>query len=216
MGCLQPLVRCESALERLLGRGPESLSDAELVSVVLPGSHALETALEVLAQSGSLAGLEDLDMERLLSLRGLGLAGIAVLYATLELGRRLSRLRSPQRPELKRPHQVAQYLYPRYGEGDREVLGAVYLDARQRLKCVEEYVRCPAVEQILKLALLRNASCFVLFFACPACPDPSPTLEDLRFSYRLREAGEVVGVEMLSHLILGHSGRWVSIQGAGP
>ena len=131
----------ESLVERLLRRGPGSLSDAELVSLLLPGPNALETALEVLGERGlELLGSAP-DVGRLLSLRGVGLATVAVLCATAELVHRLIWSRCPAPQRLRPSQQAAEYLYQRYEGSDREVVGALYLNSRRELVGVEEWRR---------------------------------------------------------------------------
>ncbi len=95
-------------------------------------------------------------------------------------------------------------------------MGALYLDVRNRLIGESEVYRGTmsrtAVEPraIFKEALLQSASGFVLFHTHPS-GDPSPSKEDLAFTRRLAEGGEMLGVKLLDHMILGSAGRWVSL-----
>lgn len=99
-------------------------------------------------------------------------------------------------------------------------MGALFLDTRNRLIQDNEIFRGTlnraAVEPraILKQGLLRNAAGFVLFHTHPS-GDPSPSAEDLAFTRRMANAGEVVGLRLVDHLIIGGGGRWVSLKKRG-
>ena len=209
--------------ERLLRCGGKSLSDAELIAILLrsgrPGQSAIAMAQDVLDGSGGILGLVEGDFTTV-HRQGLGRAKAATLLAAVELARRIARARIPQRQLLDRPDTVAAYLTLRYGRSNQEVMGAVYLDVRRRLLADVDFFHGTldraAVEPqpILKEALRRNASSFVLFHTHPS-GDPSPSAEDLQFTRRLAKAGDVLGIEMVDHLILGSAGRWVSLKRRG-
>ncbi|MCP3957027.1 MAG: JAB domain-containing protein [bacterium] len=205
--------------ERILSSGAATLSDAELLAVLLrtgrPGMSAIEMGQELLAERGGLSGLLRSEVASLRR-RGLGPAKAATLLAAVELGRRLARARMPRRDLLDQPEIVARYLGMRYAQQDQEVMGALYLDVRNRLIAESDIYRGTlsraAVEPrvILKEGLLRSASGFILFHTHPS-GDPTPSAEDLAFTRRLAEAGDLLGVRLIDHLILGSAGRWVSL-----
>ncbi len=213
----------ERPRERLLAHGPAALGDAELVAVLLrtgrPGASALEVARETLAAVGGLAGLAGQGAPALLR-KGLGEAKAAALLAAAEVGRRLARTDAVVRTPLAHPAAVASYLALRYGVRDQEVMGALYLDTRNRLLAERELYRGTlnraAVEprQILKQGILHGAAGCLVFHTHPS-GDPSPSAEDLAFTRRLAEAGEVVGIRLVDHLILGAVGRWTSLRERG-
>lgn len=217
------LPRCsavESPRERLLRCGGRAVSDAELIAVLLgsgrPGLSALEMAAEVIADSGGLwrmAAAEGFRFRR----PGIGNSKMAKLLAAFELGRRLARARVPRRTPLEEPGAIARYLSLRYSSSDQEIMGALFLDVRSRLIGEREIYRGTlsraAVEPrgILKEALLHSASGFLLWHTHPSS-DPAPSQEDIHFTKRIAEAGEVVGIRLVDHLILGGGGRWLSLQ----
>ncbi len=216
---LKNLPAHERPRERLLHAGGAALSDAELLAVLLrtgrPGMSAIEMGQELIAERGGLGGLLLTDPAKLRR-PGLGAAKSATLLAAIELGRRLARVRMPRRDLLDRPDAVASYLGLRYAQEDQEVMGALYLDVRNRLIAESDIYRGTlsraAVEPraILKEGLLHSASGFILFHTHPS-GDPSPSAEDLSFTRRMSEAGELLGVKLLDHIILGSAGRWVSL-----
>ena len=205
--------------ERLFRHGAQALSSAELVEILLrngcPGSTARELARELLIEYGSLVGLSNLN-QGFLQRRGIGKAKAATIMAAFEIARRVARERMPRRDLMDRPDAIACYLGLRYAMSDQEKMGALYLDVRNRLIGESEVYRGTlsraAVEPraIMKEALLRSAAGFVLFHTHPS-GDPSPSAEDLSFTRRMAEAGEMLGVHLLDHIILGSAGRWVSL-----
>lgn len=213
----------ERPRERLHEHGSAILSDAELVALLLrTGSQrrgVMEVAREVVRENGGLVGLLDSRKEDLVR-EGLGEAKAASILAAVEVGRRLARQDVPDRQPLTRPAAMANYLSLRYRVRDQEVMGAVFLDTRNRLLAEKEIFRgtlCRAAVEprlILKEGLLQGASSVVLFHTHPS-GDPSPSLEDLAFTRRMAEAGDAVGIRLVDHLILGSTGRWVSLKERG-
>ncbi len=213
----------ERPRERLLEHGGRSLSDAELVAVLLrtgyPGVSVLSVARELLDDCGGLAGLIGVDKLQIVR-AGVGEAKAAMLMAAVEMGRRLAQQAVPERRPMSRPAEVVSYLALRYARRDQEVMGALYLDSRHKMVGDREIflgtISRAAVEprEILKEALLRRAAGIVLFHTHPS-GDPSPSLEDLSFTRRMAEAGEVLGVRLVDHLIVGGAGRWVSLKQRG-
>lgn len=216
---IRELPEGERPRERLLGQGGASLSDSELLAVLLrtgrAGASALQIAMEVLRENGGLAGLLTATPH---SLRraGLGPAKAAALLAAVEVGRRLAREELDREP-LSRPVDVARYLALRYHTCDQEVMGALFLDVRSRLLGEREMFRGTmsriAVEprEILRECLQRGAAAVYLFHTHPS-GDPSPSAEDLLFTRRMAEAAEIVGVRLVDHVVLGDRGRWVSLR----
>jgi DNA repair protein RadC len=220
---IQELPKTERPRERLLAYGGQALSDGELLAILLrtgqPGRSVLQLARDLLRAAEGVGGLPELGQEALRR-QGLGPAKMASLLAALELGRRVARTHVPDREPLTRPAEVVRYLAARYRVRDQEVVGAVYLDGRNRLLAEREIFRGTltraAVEprEILKEGLLRGAASVLLFHTHPS-GDPSPSAEDLLFTRRLAEAGELVGIRLVDHVILGTSGRWVSLHEKG-
>jgi DNA repair protein RadC len=222
-GTLRELPADERPRERLLERGPGHLSDAELLAILIRsgtrGATAIDVARSVLEEAGGVAGLLTTEPRRLRR-PGMGPAKIASLVAAVELARRVARAEVPERHAMHRPAAAARYLLLRYARRDQEVMGALYLDSRQRLMHDLELFRGTinraAVEPrlVLKEGLLIGAAGFLLFHTHPS-GDPAPSAEDLAFTRRLADAAEVVGLRMLDHLILGTTRRWVSLRERG-
>jgi DNA repair protein RadC len=209
--------------ERLLAGGAQALSDAELLAVVLrngrPGASALDVASELLVKAGGLPGLAGASAQGLRS-NGVGRAKVAAVLAAAEIACRMAAAAVPDRRPLSRPAAVARYLDLRYGHLGQEIMGALYCDARHRLLAERELFRGTlhraAVEPraIFREGLLRGAAAVVVFHTHPS-GDPAPSREDLLFTRRVARAGEVVGVHLVDHLVVGAGGAWVSLKERG-
>ena len=213
----------ERPRQRLLRSGGDSLSDAEILAVVLgSGSRdicSLDLAREILEEAGGLHGLVGVRPDAL-QRRGLGEAKASSVLATLEIARRLAQADLPYREPLGRPYALVRYLFLNYAVPDQEVVGALYLNARHRLIGEELFfvgtISRANVEprQILRSALVRSSAAVCLFHTHPS-GDPQPSLEDLGFTRRLNEACQAVGVELVDHIIIGGTKRWVSLKDRG-
>jgi DNA repair protein RadC len=217
---IRELPQGERPRERLLQQGGGSLADSELLAVLIRtgrrGASAIQMAMDVLRESGGLSGLLTATPHSLRR-NGLGPAKAASLLAAVELGRRLAREQLLDHEPLSRPVDVARYLALRYHTSDQEVMGALFLDARNLLLGEREMFRGTlsriAVEprEILRECLQRGASSIYLFHTHPS-GDPAPSAEDLLFTRRMAEAAEIVGLRLVDHVVLGNRGRWVSLR----
>lgn len=206
---------------RLHRHGPDSLTDEELVALILQAgpSAGLGAAESILSDCGGISGLTSAQPASVVR-EGVGSCRSAALLAAVELSRRLARGQVPERRPLKRPAAVAAYVVQRYHSPDQEVMGALYLDVRHRLILDKELYRGAlnraAVEPrlILKEGLLHGAAAVVLWHTHPS-GDPTPSLEDLSFTRRVAEAGRAVGIQLVDHLVLGATGSWVSLGDRG-
>ena len=210
----------EDPRSRILRHGPESLSDAELVAVLLrsgtAGQSALDVAKELLRDHRNLRSLVDVS-EGLQDHRGIGAVKAAYLLAAFEIACRVARTRIDRRKLLNEPASLAEYLSLRYPCPDQEILGAVLVDIKIRL--IDEFVvfrgglSRATVEprQILRIALLKCAHGVIIWHSHPS-GDPAPSSSDLEVTLRMAKACEFVGIRLVDHLILGSGGRWVSMQ----
>jgi DNA repair protein RadC len=220
---IRELPAAERPRERLLERGAQALSDAELVAILVrtgrPGLSALDLARDLLRAEGGLGGLATADAARLAH-RGLGSARSAALLAAVEIGRRLAGVECAEREPMANPAAVASYLALRFGALDQEVFGALYLDTRNRRIGERELYRGAlhraTVEprRVLREGLLLGAAGCIAFHNHPS-GDPTPSAEDLAFTRKLAEAGDAVGIRLVDHLIVGGVGRWVSLRDRG-
>jgi len=209
--------------EKLLAKGAASLSDAELLAVLLRTGRAGEPVLELarnwLAEAGGLSGLAEARIGEILSRPGIKAAKGAAVAAALEVGRRLVRRRLEARSLLDRPELAAEYLASRHADERVELFGCLTLDGRHRLR--REHVlhrggRTNAqVEpaEVFHAAIGDNASSLILWHTHPS-GDPSPSDDDLALTRQLVAAGTVLNIRVLDHLVLVRGG-FVSLRQRG-
>ena len=207
----------EQPRERLARHGVETLSDAELVSVVLTASRgrsSLDVARSVL--SDGLLALARRDWRTYARVTGIGEANASKIAASFELGRRCVIRDAPMDDPVRDPEALARTLIVRYGHHVQERLGAVYLDAKHRvIREREIYIgtvnsATVSTRDVLRHALDDHAASIIVFHNHPS-GDPAPSAEDLLFTRKLVEAGKALCIDVLDHLILG-SHRYVSLK----
>jgi DNA repair protein RadC len=202
----------ETPLDRLTRAGIQALSDAELVSLLIDAdtpktSMLLRDGLPAFARA-SWSGTKQ-PVTRRQSAR---------IVASLELNRRLASVTDSRDP-VSDPEVLARSLLVRYAHHVQERLGAVYLDSKNRvLREREIYIgtlnsATVSTRDVLRFALDDHAASLIVFHNHPS-GDPAPSAEDLLFTRKLVEAGKVLGVDVIDHLILGRN-RFVSLRERG-
>ncbi len=209
--------------EKLQRLGAAALGDNELVAIVLgSGSRdcgALELANRLLARAGGLHGLTRAGVGELHGVPGVGDARAAQVLAAVELGRRTLVRGTADRPRLSTPRQLASYLLPQYGSGSVEQFGIVMLDTKHRvirikilsIGSLDTTVVHP--REVFREATSASAAAIVLFHNHPS-GDPSPSADDLVLTTRMVNAGNIMGIDVMDHLILADQ-RYFSLVEAG-
>lgn len=210
--------------ERLRNQGPGSLSEAELLAVLLrtgrPGCSAVAEAQELLAQTGGLEGVARMSARELERRPGIGQAKAAAVCAALELGRRVARVAVPGAQILERPETAAEYLVSRLRGNRREVFGFVSLDIRHRFiddhemwEGTRNHVSVDPAE-VFRTALFDDAAGVILFHNHPS-GELRASADDLQLTRRLVRGGQAVGIEILDHFIIAGP-NWVSLRVGHP
>ena len=209
--------------EKLARAGVSALGNNELVALLLGtgtrARSALMVAQDVLDASGGVRGLTQITADELTRVVGVGQPRAARLLAAVELGRRVITSDSAVRQRLGTPREVGDYLLPRYGGYREERFGLVMLDARNRL-IRSEIISVGTLDtalahprEIFRTAILASASKIVVFHNHPT-GDPLPSAEDHVLTRQLAAAGRVIAIDVVDHMILGHT-RWFSFRQAG-
>jgi DNA repair protein RadC len=208
--------------EKLARAGVHALGDNELVAVLLgsgmPDRGALAVAHDVLQVAGGIGGLARLGLDELTQVPGVGASRAARLLASIEVGRRCLVGDPTPRPRLGSPTEVAEYLLPLFGGYRVERFGLVLLDAKHRLiratilsiGSLDTSVVHP--REVFREATLASAAAIVLFHNHPS-GDPSPSPDDRALTRRMVQAGDLMGIDILDHVILG-DGSWYSFKDA--
>jgi DNA repair protein RadC len=204
--------RAERPREKLLARGPEALSDAELLALFLGsgprGGTALDLARELLAEFGGLRGLLDAEPDQLATRRGLGPARRALLQASLEVGRRHLAERLARGDVLASPQDARHYLTRRLRHHPREVFACLFLDNRHRAIRFDELffgtIDGASVHprEVVRRTLALNAAAVILAHNHPSGV-AEPSRADQLLTRRLQDALALVDVRVLDHLVIG-------------
>lgn len=215
--------REEGPRERLDLLGPEALSDAELVALLLRtgerGADALGVAEELLARLGGLRGLAGAARRELRSVPGVGPVKGATLEASLELGRRLATRRLRVGDAVLGPEDVFRHFHARLRDAPHERFLVLLLDGRHRV--LREVVTSQGTltaslvhpREVFRPALREAAAALILVHNHPS-GDPAPSREDREVTVRLARAGEILGVPVLDHVIVAERG-WASLREQG-
>jgi len=219
---MKELAKHDRPREKLERLGAAALGDNELVAIVLGnGSRecdVLELANRLLERAGGLHGLPRSSLDQLCG-RGVGAARAAQVAAAVELGRRTLVRTALERPRYQTPQQLACYLLPQYGAANVEQFGIVLLDTRHRvirIRVVSIGGLDATVVQprdVFREAAAVGASAVVLFHNHPS-GDPTPSSDDFALTQRMVDAGDIMGIDVLDHLILSEQ-RYYSMVEAG-
>ncbi len=213
----------ERPRERLLRVGASALADRELLAIILrtgsAGGNVLDLARKLLSDHGGLSGLARLEAAQLLAEPGIGPAKAAQIMAALEMGRRAVAMTPQDRPAITSPATAARVLLPLLSHQTQEHFVVLYLDTRHRLLDQEILYRgslngAPArLAEVFRGAVRRNCAAILVAHNHPS-GDPTPSQADLRFTEALVEAGQLLEIEVLDHLIIG-ANRYVSLREEG-
>ena len=207
-----------------LGRvGASGLGDNELLALVIGSgtaeAGALALANRVLSSFDGLHGLLRIAREDLVAVKGVGPARAAQVLAAIELGRRVLSPRPQERVQLTGPREAAGFLLPAHGSRPVEQFGIVLLDTRHRV--IRSMVLSVGSldgtsvqpRDVFRQAMLASAPAVILFHNHPS-GDPEPSADDIALTMRLAAAGELMGVAVIDHLVLG-DGRYCSLKEMG-
>lgn len=213
----------ERPRERLLKYGAENLSDAQLLAIILrTGSGekgVLALAIAILDTFKSLMSIDAAAVAELSSIKGIGAAKIAQIKAAFELGKRLMGESSDGKPVFSSSHAIHAYFSPRFKNFKKELFMAVLLDAKNR------FLReCRISEGTLTGSLvhpreafreaIRESAASIVFVHNHPSGDPAPSRDDIAVTGRLKSAGEIIGIQVIDHIIIG-DGRYVSLRERG-
>jgi DNA repair protein RadC len=212
---IRELAYADRPMYRITHHGPVALSEAELVALIT-GTPDLGVAYRLLAETGGLRGLFTSKPNDLRGkVKGVGPTAIARLNAAFELSRRLLYLGIEDRPQIRSPANLAPLLMREMSELDQENLRVACLDTKNRVQTITTlYVgslntAVVRVGEVFKEALRRNSSAIILAHNHPSGEvEASP--EDLALTRQIVEAGKLLDVLVLDHLIIG-KGRFLSM-----
>lgn len=213
----------ERPRERLINNGADSLSNQELLAILLRTGSKSESVIQLanrlLTQFDGLMWLKDAAMEELTGLKGIGQAKAVQIAAAVELGRRISNLSYDDRYVIRSPEDGANYVMNDMRFLTQEHFVCLYLNTknqvihRQTVFIGSLNASIVHPREVFKEAFRRSAASIICFHNHPS-GDASPSREDIEVTKRLVECGKMIGIEILDHIIIGDK-KYVSMKEKG-
>jgi DNA repair protein RadC len=206
----------ERPVNRLRNAGPGALSTTEVLACLLQTPDALRQAQELLARFEGLPGLARASQLDITETKGIGPSSAARIKAALEFGRRINLSAREDRPKVRSPSDLAVILLPEMSHLEREHFLVVCLDTRnnvlhkQTLYVGSLNATHIRVAEVFREAIKHNAAAIIVAHNHPS-GDPSPSPEDVEVTRQIRQAGELLSIELLDHLVIGDQ-RFVSLR----
>ena len=214
----------ERPRERLQKFGVEALSAQEILAVILgrgvAGESVMVTGQRLLSQFGNLKGIAGASVEELSQVKGIGLAKAAQIKAAFELANRLEGYsETGKKPIVKTPEDVVSVIGGRLKDKKKEYFVALMLDTRNQLIKISE-VSVGSLDasivhprEVFKEAIAASAASVIFAHNHPS-GDPAASEDDIRLTKRLAEVGEIVGIDVLDHIIIGDK-KYLSLKREG-
>ncbi len=206
--------------ERLAKHGAQALSNAELLAILLrvgvPGENAVQVGQRLLQDLGGLQGIHRAAYEEVCSQHGIGLAKAAQIKAAIELGRRLAVEAPEERPIIHSPADAAALVQYEMSALEQEELWVILLDIRNRVEKILTVYKgslnssMVRVGELFKMAIRANAAALIIIHNHPS-GDPGPSPEDIALTRSIIQAGKLLDVDVLDHIVIGR-GRFVSMK----
>lgn len=220
---LRELPPDERPRERLFLRGPASLTNGDLLALILNtglrGETVTALAQRLIVENDGLLGLMKMDVLELQQIRGLGKAKAAKLKATLEIANRIVAMGPEQRPQITSPDDIVNLVAVEMGALEQEQLRVVLLDSKHRVVAMRTLYQGSVnqaqvrVAELFREAIRANAVAIAIVHNHPS-GDPTPSSADVALTVDIVRAGELLGIDILDHLVIGR-GRHVSMRRLG-
>lgn len=220
---LRDLPSEERPRERMVKHGAPALSHAELLAILLRTGTRDESAVylagRILRECGALHNLVDMSVEELTRIKGIGTAKALQIKAGIELGQRLSRSTREERPTVRSPKDAADYMMEQLRHLKKEHFVCLFLDTKNRI-IAEETLSVGTLNaslvhprEVFRAAMKYSSASIICVHNHPS-GNPAPSPEDVQLTRRLMEAGELVGIDVLDHIVIGDL-QYVSLKEQG-
>lgn len=213
----------ERPRERMMNYGAEALSHAELLAILLrtgtKDESVMHLANRIMRQVGSIRQLVDLSIEELTEIKGIGTAKAIQIKAGIELGRRITRTGKEEVKAIRSPRDAADLLIEQLRYLQKEHFVCLFLNTKNHIISQETLSMGSLNASIVHprevfRAAIKCSSASVIFAHNHPSGDPTPSPEDLALTKRLVDAGKIIGIEVLDHLVIGDM-KFVSLKEQG-
>src|SRR5213595_1355725 len=213
----------ERPRERFMQNGPQSLSNHELLAILLRTGSKEESVLQLsnrlLTQFEGLRLLKSASLEEMTEIKGIGQAKAIQVLAAVELGRRVANLAYNERYIIRSPEDGAKYMMNDMRFLTQEHFVCLYLNTKNQvihkhtvfIGSLNASIVHP--REVYREALKRSAASIIALHNHPS-GDPAPSREDIEVTKRLAECGKIIGIDLLDHLIIGEN-KFVSLKEKG-
>lgn len=215
---MKELPQMERPYEKCLQNGVGSLSNAELLAIILRNGtrevNSLELAMRVLKtfeEQGGLAGLQYSTQASLMQIPGIGQVKSAQIQACIELGKRIQRAEILEQPVFLSADGIAEYYQVQYRNLKQEEVHLLFLDNKNRL--IQEMLLTKGTVNAslispreLFLEALRHCAVHVVMIHNHPSGDPSPSNDDILITEKVKKAGELLDIPLIDHIIMGNPG----------
>jgi len=213
----------ERPRERMMQYGAQALSNAELLAILLRTGTVQESAVHLaqrlLNQSGGLRSLVDMSLQQITEIKGIGEAKALQIQAGIELGRRLARSGMKETVTVRSPGDVSSLLMEDMRYLQKEHFVCLFLNTKNHIIGQETLsmgsLNASIVHprEVFRAAIKRSSASIICVHNHPS-GDPTPSPEDIQMTRRLVEAGEIVGIDVLDHIVIGDR-TYVSLKEQG-
>ena len=211
----------ERPREKLYSHGPEFLSNAELLAIIIRTGHKEDSALDVAQRilnldNKGLPFLSNASIEQLTEIKGIGECKAAQILAAIEIGKRVNRWKSDDKVKVTSPMIIANLMMDEMRYLDKEYFNIALLDTKNQVLSIENIsigtLNASIVHprDVFSIAIKKNANSIILIHNHPS-GDPQPSNEDINITHRLSDVGDLVGIKVLDHIIIGDN-RYISFK----
>ncbi len=218
---IKDLPLSERPREKLISHGVEALSNAELLALIIKIGNMEETAVEVAQKilsrdNRGIAYLSDVTLEELMEVKGIGESKASQILAAIEIGKRLNRIGPQDKIKVSSPMVLVNLLMDEMRYLCKEYFKIAILDTKNQILAIENIsigtLNASIVHprDVFKIAIKRNANSIILIHNHPS-GDPNPSNEDISITNRLIDAGNLIGIKVLDHIIIGDN-KYISFK----
>ena len=213
----------ERPRERLLRYGAEMLSNGELLAIILStgtkNENVLNLSNRIIKTCGGLNGILSMSAEEYMSLSGIGKAKAAQMLALVEISKRFRSFQSGEEIRISKPVDVANIVMENMRYMKKECLRVIMLNTKNIIISMKDIsigsLNSSIVHprEVFTEAIKKSSACIIICHNHPS-GDPTPSSEDINITYRLKECGNLLGIELVDHIIIGE-GTYISLKEKG-